>query len=94
MAKKRNRAMPQLISPHAPRFLALLDLKKNWNSYGAPPIDVETAIAADMFLNKHVNIVPTAKGGIQLEWHVNGLDIEIEFDKKGIVGAMVAYDRK
>jgi hypothetical protein len=91
---KRKRATPIPISPHAAKFMQLLDLKKNWNSYGAEPIDFEAAQAADLFLNKQVNIVPTSKGGVQLEWHVNGLDIEIEFDKNGIVGALVAYDRK
>lgn len=91
MAKKNKR--PQLVSPHAPKFLELLELKPNWDSYHAKEIDVQSAINADMFLNKHVNIIPTVSGGIQLEWHVHGLDIEISFDKDGIVGAMVAYDR-
>jgi hypothetical protein len=38
--------------------------------------------------------VPTTRG-VQLEWHQDGWDIEIEFDKEGrIIGALIAKDPK
>ncbi len=94
MKEKRKRSAPIPISPHAQKFLSLLDLKKNWDSYGGEPIAFEAACAADLFLNKRVSIVPMARGGIQLEWHLDGYDIEITFDKKGIASVLVAHDRK
>ena len=29
------------------------------------------------------SVVPTEPGGVQLEWHIGGVDIEIEFNEKG-----------
>jgi hypothetical protein len=60
-------------------------LKKNWNSYGARPIDPAILSAAEDFLNRlssldllSPSIVPTTQGGVQLEWHDRGVDLEIE----------------
>ncbi len=40
-----------------------------------------------------MSLVPTEKGGVQIEWHRDGWDIEIEFDKDGtIIGVLVARE--
>lgn len=63
----------------------LLELPENWNSYGAPRIRQDTAMFAIVVLETIMNagtplplIVPTARGGIQLEWHENDIDFEID----------------
>jgi hypothetical protein len=62
-----------------------LQLPENWNSYGARPIDPELAASALKLLVKIAPfsapspiVVPTTQGGILLEWHMCGIDLEIE----------------
>ena len=60
--------------------------KKNWDSYGGKPIREETLsqISNITSVIKTVPwIVPTSDGGFQLEWHKDGLDIEVCFDSNG-----------
>ncbi len=63
----------------------LLDLETNWDSYGATTIDVAKAKAILVLLldvleddSAAPSIVPTSAGGIQAEWHIGGIDLEIE----------------
>ena len=63
-------------------FNELRKLKPNWDSYGALPIDercIDKAdeILGDLWGNGEYSIVPCSDGGVQLEQHANGLDIEI-----------------
>ena len=65
----------------------LLSLPAGWNSYSAEPIAPQNAIAAIRLLAELLGpgtpapvVVPTVRGGIQLEWHTNGIDIEIYID--------------
>lgn len=52
----------------------------------------ETDRAQRDFLNL-ASAVPTERGGAQLEWHIDGWDIEIEFNEKGkITGILVAKE--
>lgn len=64
----------------APAVDVLADLRKlgpNWNSYGAlPPTERALKIAETMTTNAPW-ICPTNDGGVQIEWHCNGFDIEI-----------------
>jgi hypothetical protein len=63
-------------------FLELLD---DWNSYGGKRPTQEAArdawalaqLAASLGAPEP-SVVPTASGGIQLEWHVPGTDLEVE----------------
>jgi hypothetical protein len=63
------------------------DLKENWDSYGARPIDPRCAEAAANLLWAVLDsstpkpfVVPTSRGGIQLEWHRAGVDLELEIE--------------
>ena len=65
----------------------LLNLPNNWDSYGAAPVKHEYAVSAVELLHIIMDqrtpvpaVVPTAPGGIQIEWHTNGIDLEIEIE--------------
>src|SRR5712692_6489754 len=62
----------------------LLTLPSGWNSHRAKPIDagnVARAIGLLVALMQEGTpapaVVPTVRGGVQLEWHTQGMDIEI-----------------
>lgn len=74
----------------------LFALPDNWDSYGARRIDPELGpwvmrflksviVQEDIIVDERTvpSIVPTTDGGIQLEWHVPPIDIEIEFPHPG-----------
>ncbi len=72
----------------------ILDLPENWDSYGAACVDPE-AVRHTVYLLSEImraetplpSVVPTNTGGIQLEWHVNGVDLEIEIVSRYRVAA-------
>ena len=64
---------------------SLLKLPAGWNSYRAKTIDVEQVGLATRVLHFLMrpdfpapSVVPTVRGGVQLEWHRDGIDFEIE----------------
>ena len=72
--------------------LDLVRLPNGWNSYGAKPVSPEAARHTITFLVHTASVipniaapavVPTVRGGIQLEWHQNGMDLEIGFSSSG-----------
>lgn len=74
-------------------FSALL---ANWDSYGSRRIDDLAIYHAVKFLLMVVGakdgpvpiVVPTSRGGIQLEWHAIGADLEVEFSPKSGASAI------
>ena len=63
----------------------LAALPPNWDSYGATPVAPEVAARAAELLIGLVQpetprpaVVPTVRGGVQIEWHVQGVDLEID----------------
>ena len=77
---------------HAARrtMVELLGLPENWDSYGAQPVKPESVLFALEFLLSTTNekvpepsIVPISNGGLQIEWHTHGLDLEVEFEPTG-----------
>ena len=68
-------------------FIKLLQLPVGWNSYNAKPIRGENLGAALSLLNRVMRpgtpapiVVPTVRGGVQLEWHTRGINLEIAID--------------
>lgn len=62
-------------------FAELAKLEAGWDSYGAQRIDLGCLQRAqEMFysLRGRWSVVPCSDGGVQLELHQDGLDIEIE----------------
>ncbi len=75
----------------------LLNLPENWDSYGARPIDPHTVVSALELLltmaqvnTPEPSVVPTCHGGVQLEWHTHGKDLEIEIMSPGRIS--VSYE--
>jgi len=76
---------PDWAVPTFRRLGELLELAPNWDSYGACPINPDHARAAIELLmlvmqddTPAPTVVPTNRGGVQLEWHTGGIDLEIE----------------
>jgi len=68
------------------RLSALTELAVGWNGYEALEVKGDMAIDAAAFLTKVAfpgiaapSITPLADGGVQVEWHRGGLDIEVAF---------------
>jgi hypothetical protein len=91
----------KVVAPDAsPWYEAALDqisdltgLAVGWNGYDAREVKADMAIPAAAFLAKVAfpgiaapSITPLADGGVQVEWHRGGLDIEIAFsdDEPGV----------
>ena len=88
--KARSSSDLAKLTPIIRRLNELLGLQRNWDSYGADPIklvSVETALDLLSVVIDYgtplASIVPTPEGGVQLEWHIRGVDLEIEIDAFG-----------
>ncbi len=84
--------MPGWLVPALSGLQALVALPHDWDSYGAPPIDfsyVTKAIQVLVEVMEHntpaPSVVPTSRGGIQFEWHMLGLDVEIEIEPNHLI---------
>jgi hypothetical protein len=67
------------------RLWSLKNLKENWNSYGAAAVDDAALRSAHTLLGVAGNlrtlpvaIIPTARGGVQLEWKLPDRELEVE----------------
>jgi hypothetical protein len=65
-------------------MIELLELPPGWNSYNARPISKQNVNFALSLLGRIMlpntpspDVVPTVRGGVQLEWHIHGIDMEI-----------------
>lgn len=77
---------PAWVEPTVRSLRELLCLGPDWDTNGASPIDpkcVEAAfeLAFDALRDDTPvpSVVPTSRGGLQFEWHLGGVDLEIEF---------------
>jgi hypothetical protein len=77
--------MPDWLQTVLPRLMDLVQLKDDWDSYGARRPSVESATSILAVLNSVMDaeivapsIVPTPEGHFQAEWHRNGGDLEVE----------------
>lgn len=67
------------------RMERLVSLPECWDGYEGRPVRVDTGIFAIQLLietldpsSPHPQIVPLSYGGVQIEWHEQGMDLEIE----------------
>lgn len=74
------------------RIAELRSMAPGWDSYGAHSVTHKAAVnAVRMFCQIMYDetpapqVVPTNLGNIQLEWHVHGIDLEIEIAGDGAV---------
>lgn len=77
---------PAWMEPMVQSLEKLLQLEPDWDTYGGSPIDPGCVAAAlnlvsDILLDDTPapSVVPTSRGGVQLEWHTCGVDLEVEF---------------
>ncbi len=80
--------LPPWFDPLMQGFVDLFTLPENWDSYGAPPIIPRIINQALNLMNGLLGtaspaprVVPLSSGGLQLEWHRNGIDLEVVFDQ-------------
>lgn len=66
------------------RMIELLELPPGWNSYNARPISKENVKFALSLLGQAMRadtpaptVIPMVRGGVQLEWHTGGINLEI-----------------
>ena len=82
-------ALADSVSPTDAAQLAavrLLALKENWDSYGAPIISkiaLDAALRLRNVLAAVPSFVPMSNGGVQIEWHSLGFDVELEIQPNG-----------
>jgi hypothetical protein len=76
---------PDWVAPTLKTLGQLLTLPQDWNSYGSRAVDPACAWAAWQLLllvmgedSPVPSLVPTSRGGVQIEWHAKGIDLEIE----------------
>lgn len=76
---------PKWFFPLLFQISELGNLSFNWNSYGALPVNPETALSALTLLlrvltpsDPNPTVVPTSRGGVLIEWHDCGIDLEVE----------------
>jgi hypothetical protein len=88
-----HKSQPRWFEAAVDRMTALLNLQQGWNGYDAPRISdaavaaaMEAMLAIDSTDQLVPSIVPTHAGGVQLEWHISGIDLEADFRPEGTVG--------
>ena len=91
-----SRSALDTLLPVIERVVDLAELPGGWNSYEANPVSATALHRTLEFLLEHVTpgvdhpaVVPTVRGGLQLEWHDNGLDVEVEIAPDGPVSLFV-----
>jgi hypothetical protein len=69
------------------RIETLYRLRDDWDGSGGRPVAIEPIHDAIVFLGDLLpswclppDVVPTPRGGVQLEWHMGSLDVEAEFE--------------
>ena len=81
-----------LIQEAVRRAAALTVLPRGWNSYDARPVSPEAVRHVAAFIEDAIAeipdlaapaVIPTVRGGIQLEWSRRGIEVEIGFDAGG-----------
>lgn len=71
------KCLSQHPAPEPPKPLdRLRALNSDWNSYGAPAIDPRAISVAESILGTPGQATPTNQGGVQIEWHCGGVDLE------------------
>ena len=65
---------------------ASVRLPRGWDTYDGAPVSTSVASGTFSFLSRILEpssaapaVVPLADGGVQLEWHRGGLDVEVSF---------------
>ena len=74
--------MPEKTNNYCAAIAWLRTLRPGWNSHGSASISEAAIHTAEVMLEPPA-IVPRSNGGIQLEWHTDGLDLEVAIAPDG-----------
>ncbi len=87
---------PKWLDDTFERVNRLTTLQEDWDGYGASRVSGNAAINAIRFLVKIAypklappEVVPVADGGLQVEWHRDGLDFEVMFEPDAPASALI-----
>lgn len=90
---------PSWLFPSVEHFAPLLFLQKGWDRAGAEAVEVSSVQSAlDAlwgFMSTRSSApqwTPTRLGGVQLDWHEKGVDLEIVFEPHDLDGQVVFSD--
>ncbi len=79
-----NVLLPAWVKSVLEAIVPLFRLERNWDSYGAVPVDpkivksaLEILLSVTDYDSPAPSVVPTVSGGLQFEWHIGGIDLEI-----------------
>lgn len=88
----QRKRVPPWMDSTVSRMKTLMNLPSGWSGYGSSAVEpsavaasIEAMLALDRDGRLIPSIVPTQDAGIQLEWHVGGVDLEAEFRPDGVV---------
>jgi hypothetical protein len=87
--------VPQYLAPVVFQMEDFLQLKYDWNSYGAQRISRNTVEAALKLLVAYTSEIPipeafpTVKGGVKLEWGDDDKSVEMEFQPDGSISILI-----
>ena len=98
--RPRSAGLPEEFRRAVYRAMELRQLPRGWNSHGAVPVSDAAFVRTVEFLSAYQiagvagpALVPTVRGGLQIEWHRGGVDIEVEISHEGSV-SWCAEDRR
>jgi hypothetical protein len=87
-----QQARPDWIMPTLSSIVQFLTLPPGWNSHAAAPVTLTAAqvgldvlVAAAEQAAPAPAVVPLSSGGLQIEWHAGGIDLEVAIDHDGSV---------
>lgn len=76
---------PAWVAPTVEKLGRFLTMPRGWDSYGAKKVEpdcvlsaIQTAFEVMQDETPAPTVVPTSCGGVQLEWHTRGIDLEVE----------------
>lgn len=96
--KTETDTVERMMPDYRPALEQFRSLPENWNSYGGVPT-TQTACDTILRVAKQIpdgysadSISPTPLGGVQLEWHKNGLHAKLWVDDRGEVDCYAERD--
>lgn len=89
-----DRSLPAWIYPLVEQMESILALKPGWDGPGSQPVTSDALRASLMVLEETMardtiapTVVPVSDGGLQLEWHCTGVDLEVYVEHDGRLSA-------
>jgi hypothetical protein len=89
-----QRSLPGWVHPFVEQMKSVHALKPGWDGPEARPVSSEAFRATLVILEETMardtiapTVVPVSDGGLQLEWHCAGVDLEVYIERDGQVSA-------